>query len=291
MAHAVLSKLLVSFSWQAQRKIDASLASAQDCDARTVEPAFIATAVSCLLREGPVGEGSRTHPAKVIPHANMVPELVIFDFDGTLVDSRFAIARTAQVALVAVGEKPVADAQIHMRIGLPLTQIFSEVVPGLDEPRCAAAVAAYRAHYADISRAHTVVFEGMGAILNALRNRGTTMAIATGKSTRGAHASIERQGLDPRLFACVVGTDAVPQPKPHPDMVLHILAELNVAAEQSIVVGDTSFDMQMSASAGVPACGVTWGSHDRHTLLEAGATSVVDSRSELAALLRVETVP
>lgn len=215
----------------------------------------------------------------------MPPPLVIFDFDGTIADSRHAIGETAQVALEAIGQPRIDADAFHQRIGLPLEQIFAEVVPALSDSQRERAVAAYREKYADISRSHTKVFDGMREILSELRRVGSHVAIATGKSTRGAHRSIARLELDPAWFDRVLGNDAVPRPKPHPDMVLRICAELDVPRERAIVVGDTTFDVEMSVAAGVRCCGVTWGSHDRVRLLEAGATWVVDSRPELADLL------
>jgi phosphoglycolate phosphatase len=184
-----------------------------------------------------------------------------------------------------VGLPPLPDEAFLSRVGLPLADIFAQIVPELDDARRDAVVAAYRAGYADMCRAHTRIFDGMRELLDALRRRGTAMAIATGKSTSGAHSSLERLALDAALFRCVVGTDAVPRPKPHGDMVDHILAELGASPEEAVVVGDTSFDMEMSVAAGVRACGVTWGSHTREVLLDAGATWVTDTREQLSALL------
>lgn len=211
--------------------------------------------------------------------------LVIFDFDGTIADSRYAIGRTAQVALEHIGEDACSSEAFEARIGLPLAQIFDEVVPDLAPERRAAAVVAYRQLYAEISGAHTKVFDGMLDLLDALRERGTRLAIATGKSTRGAHKAITRLDLDRSLFELVIGTDAVDRPKPHPDMVTHICTTLAVPPADAIVVGDTVFDVEMSNGAGSPACAVTWGSHARDALEAAGAKWVVDTRDELSRLL------
>ena len=212
----------------------------------------------------------------------MPPLLVIFDFDGTIADSSHAIACTAQVALASVGLPSIADEDFIQRIGLPLAQIFAEILPAVDEVKRADVVKAYREHYADISRQHTSVFTGMREILDDLRKREILTAIATGKSGGGAHRAIEELKLPP--FARVVGTDDVPRPKPHPDMVTKICSELEVSADRTIVVGDTTFDIEMSVAAGAPCCGVVWGSHRREQLENAGATWIADTRDELAAL-------
>lgn len=215
----------------------------------------------------------------------MPPPLVIFDFDGTIADSGRSIALTAQIALASHGEAPIDDEAFTSRIGLPLGQIFSEVVPDLDPARCDALVATYRERFPEVSRLHSKLFEGIVEILHALRRAGSSLAIATGKSTSGAHHSIERLGLDPSLFARVVGTDGVPRPKPHPDMVQHIVRELGAASDTTCVVGDTSFDMAMGRAAGAHCVGVTWGSHSRATLEAAGASSIADTRAELRDIL------
>lgn len=212
--------------------------------------------------------------------------LVIFDYDGTIADSRSSIARCANLALDAVGRPRVPDQAVQALIGLPLRDIFARLIRSdADVDLLDAAVAAYRARYADVDRAHSHLYEQMPELLTDLKSAGTRLAIATGKSTEGAHRGIARHGLDGGLFDVVLGSDAVPRPKPHPDMVVHILEVLRIDPGDTTVVGDTTFDVEMSVGADVEACGVTWGSHDDTRLRQAGARWIVDTRAELRALL------
>jgi len=215
--------------------------------------------------------------------------LVIFDYDGTIADSRSSIAHCANLALDAVGRPAVPAAAVQALIGLPLREIFARLMrTDAAEPAdevVDAAVDAYRARYAEVDRSHSQLYDQMPELLAELKRAGVLLAIATGKSTEGAHRGIGRHGLDGGLFSMVLGSDAVPRPKPHPDMVVHILETLAVSPEETTVVGDTTFDMEMSVGARVDACGVTWGSHDDATLRGAGARWIVDTRAELRTLL------
>ncbi len=210
--------------------------------------------------------------------------LVIFDFDGTIADSRRTISRCADATLAAVGRAPVKAERVEAMIGLPLRHIF-EVLLGEDDPVIDEAVATYRARYPEVDRALTRPFGEMPELLVDLHRAGVRMAVATGKSTDGAHASIARLGLDAGLFEAVVGSDAVARPKPHPEMVLHILETLGVMPEDALVVGDTTFDVEMGCRAEVGCCGVTWGSHDEAALRGAGARWITHTRAELRELL------
>jgi phosphoglycolate phosphatase len=220
-------------------------------------------------------------------------KLVIFDFDGTIADSRGAIAHCANAALEAVGRPAVPAAAIQTLIGLPLGDIFERLIHGATSITreddlhevIDAAVVAYRERYPDIDRAHSRVYDEMPELLAELRDAGARLAIATGKSTSGAHRALERLGMSGDLFAAILGNDAVARPKPHPDMVVAILETLGERADAAVVVGDTTFDVEMSVSAEVPSCGVTWGSHTEAALRRAGATWIAATRPELRRLL------
>ena len=215
--------------------------------------------------------------------------LVIFDYDGTIADSRGSIAHCANLALEAVGRPQVPATMVQALIGLPLRDIFGRLLDdGGDDEILDGAVAAYRSRYADVDRAHSRLYEQMPELLADLKRAGTMLAIATGKSTEGAHRGISRHGLDATLFDLVLGSDAVPRPKPYPDMVLVILDDLGVHPDDATVVGDTTFDIEMGVSADVDACGVTWGSHGHDQLRHAGAKWIVQTRDELRRLLLQE---
>lgn len=212
-------------------------------------------------------------------------ELIIFDFDGTLSDSKTSIVLTFQHACRSLGY-PVPEADvIAPLIGLPLVEMFPGSLPesneraALKEGEVDALVQAYRDAYIPIDRQHTKLFDGTEAMLSSLG--AYKLAIATSKTQSGANASLRRSGLFPR-FDLIVGHDTVARPKPNPDMIEHVLAELNVAPEKAIMVGDTHFDLEMADAAGVRALGVSWGMHGAAGLAR---WEVVHSMAALQAAL------
>ena len=206
---------------------------------------------------------------------------VIFDFDGTIADSHRAISVCANLVLEEFGCEPVEDARVHDLVGLPLPAVLAALAPSLDEPRRAEAVARYRAIYAEVARPLTRLFPGMGELLSELHARDVRLAIATGKSTTGAHRAIADLDLDPALFAGVVGCDGVPRSKPHPDMVVFLLTRLQIDPDATVVVGDSTYDVEMAVAAGVAAGGVTWGSHREDALRRAGAAWIAETPAAL----------
>lgn len=191
-------------------------------------------------------------------------ELIIFDFDGTLSDSKTSIVLTFQHACRSLGYPVPAPEVIAPLIGLPLVEMFPGSLPAtaergaLSTDEVDALVQAYRKAYIPIDREHTALFAGVEALLTSLAD--FKLAIATSKTQSGANASLTRSGLFPR-FDLIVGHDTVARPKPNPDMIEHVLAELGVAADKTVMVGDTHFDLEMADAAGVRAVGVSWGMH------------------------------
>lgn len=213
-------------------------------------------------------------------------KLVVFDLDGTLVDSRTAIAASLNSALRELGRPPVSAARGIALIGLPLVEIFPRLVTDpLEATELVALVAAYKANYGAHAALHERVYVGISALLQALAEDGRILAIATSKSTAGAEQATRRHGLDTHM-RYRLGVDAVARPKPAPDMVLEIMSQAGLAPAQTVVVGDTSFDMHMGRAAGTRTIGVTWGSHPRDELAPL-ADVVVDEVAELAAALGV----
>lgn len=214
-------------------------------------------------------------------------KLIVFDLDGTLVDSRIAIAATLNEALMARGWPVVPDSASIALIGLPLWEMFPKLVPAqVDEDEVDALVAAYRGRYGALAAVHERVYLGIPALLDALAADGRVLAVATSKSTHGAQRAMRRHFIAEH-FSLLLGTDAVAQPKPHPDLVERIMSDLGHGATDTVVVGDTEYDMHMGKGAGATTIAVTWGSHDRERLRAAGADHIVDTIADLAALLGV----
>lgn len=205
--------------------------------------------------------------------------------DGTLVDSRQAIVAATQHAVAQIGGPSPTAAATRALIGLPLRTMLARLAPpDLPSRQLDALVASYKAAYPGLARQHERSFSGIPELLDALTRSGQRLAIATSKSTRGAHSALARHDWGD-LFHPVLGADAVKHPKPAPDMVLKILRETGRAPDQVVMVGDTTFDVEMGCAAGVRAVGVSWGSHTPEQLRGAGAERVVHTVEELGQVL------
>ena len=177
--------------------------------------------------------------------------VVVFDLDGTLIDSTGALLHAHDVAWSTLGLTRPTDAAILELVGLPLRDTMQMLAPAQDPDPL---VELYSQAYVAAAATHERLFDGMAELL-ALPFRA---AVATGKSQRGAHRAVGQQGLTDR-FEIVLGGDAVPNPKPHPDM-LHTIMEAT-GTRDLIMIGDTTYDLEMAKSAGVRAIGVSWGHH------------------------------
>jgi phosphoglycolate phosphatase len=195
--------------------------------------------------------------------------LAVFDLDGTLIDSEAVILAAMAEGFAAIGAPvPAADALrsiVGLSLPVALGRLAPEAVPGDVE----ALAEGYRAAYfARIATAPLPFFPGLRAALEALAARGdVTLGIATGKSRRGVDALLAAHGIG-GLFATVQVSDDHPS-KPHPAMLEAAMAETGIAARRSVMVGDTSFDMEMARAAGMSGLGVTWGFHPAEALAAA----------------------
>jgi phosphoglycolate phosphatase len=211
--------------------------------------------------------------------------LVIFDVDGTLVDSQAAIWAAMQTAYAAGGHPvPARDAVLGI-VGLSLPQAFATLSPELDgvaRQRLATAYGqAYAAERARAGAGFAPFFPGAREMLEVLRSQSETLlAVATGKSRRGLSALIEVHGLE-GMFLSTQTADDHPS-KPHPAMVRACLAKAGVDARNAAMIGDTRFDMEMARAAGVSAIGVGWGYHPPQTL---DADAMLSEWTDLPAAL------
>lgn len=192
----------------------------------------------------------------------MAARLVIWDVDGTLIDSADEIA--SAVALCFADEGIAAPTPVAVRaiIGLTLPVAFDHLHPGLDPARIGRMVDGYRAHFNRRRDELGVapLFPGIRQVLDTLATAGEThLAVATGKSRQSLMPILDGHGLT-ELFASIQVSDDHPS-KPHPSMLLAAMAELDVGPASTVMVGDTSFDMDMARAAGVAALGVGWGYH------------------------------
>lgn len=204
-------------------------------------------------------------------------KLVIFDCDGTLVDSQHLIVDVMYKTFETAGLAPPTRAQSRGIIGLSLSDAMAELAPQLTHEDHVALARSFEGHFrelrADPNHQFEPLYEGIPEALAALSDAGYLMAVATGKSLRGLRAVLAEHNIGDH-FISLQTADHHPS-KPHPSMVHTCLADGGVDARDSVVVGDTSFDMAMARSAGSYALGVTWGYHDDEGLKRAGAHDIV----------------
>lgn len=215
-------------------------------------------------------------------------QLVIFDCDGTIADSQHMIVAAMDEAFRLAGlATPPREAVVQI-IGLSLEHAVRELLPAELHGRAAAISEDYKNAFHDLRAAglpQEPLFPGMKEAIAHLHERGATLGIATGKSRRGVRLLLEREGLA-EAFATVQTADTHPS-KPDPSMIEAAMTETGARADETLMIGDTTFDMAMARNAGVTAVGVTWGYHPAAALRQAGADVIVeDARDLLAELSR-----
>ncbi len=211
-------------------------------------------------------------------------QLVIFDWDGTLIDSAAEIVHAMQLAIAETGLDPRRDEQIRRLIGLGLQDVFLRLYPELGAPDMQALGASYRRLFGSTPRVYGQAFAGVADELQQLRSAGFSLAVATGKSRRGLDRALADVGWGEHFHATRCADETAS--KPDPLMLEELLWELQVEPGQALMVGDTSYDMEMARRAGVDAVGVSWGVHPDHELTDAGAQRVLPGVAGLHAWLR-----
>lgn len=220
--------------------------------------------------------------------------LALFDCDGTLVDSQFAILAAMAEACRAHGIAAPEPSAIRRVIGLPLVEAVGRLRPDLDEATRHTVAASYREAFASQrrdDREAEPLYPGIREALDRLDAAGVLLGIATGKSGRGLRAVLDGHGLTGR-FVTLQTADHGPG-KPHPAMVHRALTEAGVTPDAAVMIGDTVFDVQMARAARISALGVAWGYHAPAELGSAGAARIVFDTTEMVVglfeLLRIQT--
>lgn len=221
----------------------------------------------------------------------MIPRLIVFDFDGTLVDSQKVIIECMSGAFDH-HDLPVPTANaIRRSVGLALEYAIALLLPDPKDMELATQVAgAYRERAYAIRESGSYeepLFEGVRETIAALDLPEIWLGIATGKNRRGLLHSLERHGLH-HHFATLKTADDGPS-KPHPEILQQAMNETGVAPEHTVMIGDTTYDMLLAKNAGARGIGVSWGYHGNAELLANGASQVVESFGELLDALSVET--
>ena len=212
-------------------------------------------------------------------------KLIIFDFDGTLADTKENIILTFQMTMKELGVEIKSRQECAATIGLTLEDAFKVLYPGMAAERYALLRDTYRRIFKENRKILVPgLFPEVMETLEELRRRGYLMSIASSRQSPSLHSFLEDMKIA-HLFEYAVGGDNVEHPKPAPDAVLQILRHYNLSAEEAFVVGDMPFDINMATNAGVKSCGVTWGNADAAQLKESGANYVIDKMSQLLEIL------
>ena len=186
-------------------------------------------------------------------------DLIAFDWDGTLFDSTRIIARCIQAAVRDVGGTVPSEEAAGYVIGLGLMQALAHAAPDVPQDKYPELGARYRHHYSrhqnDIS-----LFDGVLPLLAALKARGHTLAVATGKSRRGLDEALQEVELKDRFDGSRTADETAG--KPHPRMLYELMHEFAVKPERTLMIGDTTHDLQMALNAGCASVGVSYGAHE-----------------------------
>lgn len=213
--------------------------------------------------------------------------LILFDCDGTLVDSQDILVSAMSHAFVDHGLTPPSRGDILSLVGISLPETFAILSKGHPDFPIEALVDGYKAafHRLRVSLPTEPMYAGMRDVVDHLRGQPETLlGIVTGKSQRGVRLMLEAHAME-GWFSTIQTADDAPS-KPHPGMVQQAMGALGAAPGSTVVIGDTTYDMEMAKAAGAWAIGVTWGYHPHHDLTRAGADIIVGAPGDLSAVAR-----
>jgi phosphoglycolate phosphatase len=209
-------------------------------------------------------------------------DLIAFDWDGTLYDSTRLIVRCIQAAVIDVGGAKPSENDAAWVIGLGLAEALARAAPDVPKEKYAELGARYRYHYLQ-HQDDLVLFDGVLQMLDALRARGHKLAVATGKSRRGLNEALKSMALRDRFDASRTADETFG--KPHPRMLLELMEELDVPAQRTLMIGDTTHDLQLALNAGCASVGVSYGAHEPESFDELKPLFVAHSVASLEAWL------
>ena len=210
--------------------------------------------------------------------------LIIFDFDGTLGDTRQNIVETMQMTIAELHLQHRSEEECAATIGLPLFECFRTMYCEMQEEEAMKCADTYRRIFAEnLKRMKTLPFPGVQETLKKLTKEGFVLTIASSRS----HASLVELTRDMGIsdnISYLIGVDDVEKAKPNPEPVLKTLKAMHFDANRALVVGDMAVDILMGINAGTKTCGVTWGNGSREELEEAGADFIIDKMEEIVEL-------
>ena len=216
----------------------------------------------------------------------METKVIIFDFDGTLCDTRSNIITAFRATMEHLGLEMRDEETCGATIGLTLRDGFKSMYPDFDDAKIDYCVETYRQIFAERRKELMPdLFPGVKETLEALRKRGYRMTIATSRLTDSLMLFMRHHGID-HYFEYAVGSDSVTHHKPHPEPALKTLAALNIAPSEAIMVGDMPVDIAMAHNAGIRAIGVDYGNATREELEAAEADWIVDDITKILSIIK-----
>ena len=210
--------------------------------------------------------------------------LIIFDWDGTLMDSSAYITDCMQSAIGEFNAKPRTDAQVKAIIGLSLEEAIQTLYPEADDFFINNIVRLFRIQFMSTDRKPSPLFEGAEEMLEILTQRGYDLAIATGKSRQGLNKVLSETGFEHYFPVTRCADEAFS--KPHPQMLQEVLIDHDLEVERALMIGDTDYDIHMANNAKMDSLAVSFGAHDLPRLLRANPLGVVDTLTEIPSWLK-----
>lgn len=208
-------------------------------------------------------------------------ELFIFDFDGTLADTIECVVSSYQHAFTK-NNLPVPSREAFINLmGIELREVFQRLTDhALDDSLYDLLVADYRSFYVEIVSSKTLLYPKVSDTLIELKEKGVLLAIATSKKTDVVTQNAKVLGID-QYFDFIVGADKVVKKKPDPEMLWYILEKMNIKKESAVMIGDSTYDIDMGNAIGMDTIAVTWGAHSQEMLQKTNPTYSIDVITEL----------
>jgi len=215
--------------------------------------------------------------------------LAVFDCDGTLADGQAAICTAMELAFTETGLPRPARPAIRRIVGLSLPVAVRQLAPDASDAQLLALVEAYKTAFRAArmdGSLHEPLFDGIAPLLHRLHGSGWVLGVATGKSLRGLAGLLAENQLG-ALFSTLHTADQHPS-KPHPAMLEAAMDDTSAAPHQTVMIGDTVYDIEMARAAGTRAIGVAWGYHPASELIAAGAQGVAETPEQLEDMLNAQ---
>lgn len=211
-------------------------------------------------------------------------KLLIFDWDGTLMDSVARIIDCLRIAGVEAGFEPRPDNELRNVIGLGLREALHQLYPGEPESLIETMADHYRHQYLESNQTPSELFPGVAELLKTLENQGYWLAVATGKGRQGLDKVLQETGLSGRFHTTRCASETFS--KPHPRMLEEILDQTGLQASDALMIGDTEYDLEMASNAGMASLGVSYGVHSVERLLKHNPIACLDDVIHLHPFLQ-----